>query len=147
MQVERLAISDIPALMLVMKNFEAETGYVKVDVDLCTANYTKFCEQGIAEIAALRSGSGELVGGLGCIIHDDLHWPRKMAVETFWFVLPEYRGDGLKLFAEFEKIAKERGCDYTAMIHLTDSHPEALEKIYRRKGYELVEKHYVRRLK
>ncbi len=69
-----------------------------------------------------------------------------IAVETFWFVAPEHRGIGIRLFNAFEKWAKDNQCSKTAMIHLTDSMPERLEQLYLKRGYRLIEKHYVKDL-
>jgi GNAT superfamily N-acetyltransferase len=146
-RIERATIDEIRPITEMATRFENETSHVKVDVEHSVKNYTRFYGQGNGGMIALKTDDGGIVGGLGYVIAPDLHFPRILAVETFWFVLPDFRGEGLKLMLEFEKIAEERGCDCTAMIHLSDSHPAALEKIYRRKGYELVEKHYVRRLK
>jgi GNAT superfamily N-acetyltransferase len=69
-----------------------------------------------------------------------------MAVETFWFVHPDHRGQGLSLLVEFEKWGKREGCQTLAMIHMVDSFPDKLETLYRRRGYKLIEKHYLKEI-
>ncbi|MFZ2950891.1 MAG: GNAT family N-acetyltransferase [Desulfuromonadaceae bacterium] len=131
---------------LMAADFANHTGHVIVDPDHATKTYQRMIRSGAAVVFALMVGD-KVVGGLGGIKGPDLHHPRIVAVETFWFVLPEFRGKGLRLFAAFENWAVEKKCDAVAMVHLTDSQPEILEKLYRRKGYELIEKHYLKVLK
>jgi hypothetical protein len=44
----------------------------------------------------------------------------------------------------FEDWAKNNGCDAIAMIYLSDSMPDSLEQLYIRRGFKLVEKHFVK---
>jgi GNAT superfamily N-acetyltransferase len=95
----------------------------------------------------LEDENGIMQGGLGCVVSDDLHYPRKIAVETYWFVAPEYKGHGKSLMDYFENWAKDNNCDCVAMIHLVDSYPESLQKMYEKRNYKLVEQHFVKELK
>lgn len=133
------------AVLTLAKGFEQESAHILVDVDYCIKTYRSFLLSGIGGMLVLLQDDIP-IGGLGYIIAPDLHMNRQMAIETFWFVLPSQRGGGLLLLAEFEKIAEKSGCSNIAMIHLSDSHPEALEKLYLRRGYKLVEKHYVKEI-
>lgn len=94
----------------------------------------------------LRDDAGAIRGGLGYIVSEDLHSPTKIAVETFWFVPPECRGEGVKLVVAFEEMARLNGCAKAAMIHMEDSYPKELELLYRRRKYKLIERHYVREI-
>ena len=124
-------------------NFEDHSSHVKVDPDHTVKVYGELVKSGVGVVFVIVK-DGAVVGGIGGLKGPDLHYPRTIAVETFWFVLPEHRGEGLKLLAEFERWAVEKKCDCVAMIHLSDSHPKVLEKIYKRKGYHLVENHYLK---
>jgi GNAT superfamily N-acetyltransferase len=141
----KATVNEIREITEMATRFEECTNHVLVDVDHSVKNYTRFITEGIGAMFGVRI-DGEVVGGLGCIKSYDLHYPRMLAVETFWFVLPEHRGFGMQLWEEFEKWAKEEKCDYMAMIHLSDSSPEILERLYVRKGYELIEKHYLKKV-
>lgn len=127
-----------------MKQFEAETAFVKVDPDHAGKLYEKMIRNGTGHMFILETDEGEMVGGLGCVVGPDLHYPRVIAVETYWFVSPDYRGAGLMLLAFFEKWAKENNCDAVAMVHLLDSMPTKLKKLYERRGYVLIENHYLK---
>jgi GNAT superfamily N-acetyltransferase len=119
--------------------------HVKVDVDYATGVWMKWLSSGVGIVFALKK-DGRLIGGLGAIKLPDIHCGLLTAVETFWFTNPEDRGDGLKLLNAYEKWAEDTGCKRVAIIHLEDSFPEALSRIYKRRGYELVESHYVREI-
>jgi GNAT superfamily N-acetyltransferase len=126
-----------------MRQFEQATSFVKVDVDYTTGVYMKMIEQGIAAFLVLED-EGKMLGGLGCLKFPDIHSGEMMAVETFWFMAPESRGKGLLLLDAFEAWGARQGCRKLAMIHLADSYPKALERLYSMRGYKLIEKHYVK---
>jgi GNAT superfamily N-acetyltransferase len=127
------------------KNFEKDSEFIKVDVDHTDKTYRELIKKGIGQVFLLFDGE-TLMGGLGCIKSPDLHSGELTAIETFWYVAPEYRTgfNGMELFFRFEQWAKEEGCKKIAMIHLSDSSPERLERLYARMGYKLAEKHYVK---
>ena len=126
-----------------MKAFETVTTHVKVDPEYSGAKYKKMIEDGIAKMFILEE-NGKMIGGLGCVKGADLHFPRTIAVETYWYVDQNHSGEGIKLLKHFEDWAKNNNCDAVAMVHLVDSYPDSLERLYIRRGYELVEKHYIK---
>ena len=128
-----------------MKAFEGATNFVKVDSDYTFKRYMKLMEDGICRIFIAEEGEN-LQGAIGFIISSDLHDGAKTAIETFWFVHPDYKGIGKELFNTFEIDAKCMGCTKLAMIHLSDSYPESLQRFYIRNGYKLLEKHYVKEI-
>lgn len=125
--------------------FAEATEFVKVDVEYTGAKYEAMMKEGKAFLFILEDESGEMIGGLGCVIGDDLHERRKFAIETSWLVDADHRkdGSGLKLLNHFESWAAKRG-RIPVMIHLIDSYPKELEQLYIKKGYRLVEKHYIK---
>lgn len=125
-----------------MCKFEEATSFVKVDPVYAGKKYKKFIESGIGKMFILEEG-GEMIGGLGCLVGEDLHFPRVLAVETYWFVAKEHRGKGLALLDHFETWAEENGY-IPAMVHLSDSYPETLKELYLKRGYKLVEQHYIK---
>lgn len=137
---------DLPAAFERFVAFEQCSSMVTVVPSVCVANYSRFIDQGTGGLI-LALDREEIIGGLGYVIAKDLHCDKKYAVETFWLMLPKHRGGGVRLMAEFERIARESGCDECAMIHLKDSFPTELEHLYIRRGYHMVEKHYIKRMK
>ena len=139
-------LDEVRTVAEMAKGFESETAHVKVDVDHCTKTYTRLLQKGIGGILVLRDGHGAIRGGLGYIVAEDLHAPIKMAIETFWFVPPTCRGEGVTIVVAFEEMARINGCGKAAMIHMEDSHPEELELLYRRRKYKLIERHFVKEI-
>jgi GNAT superfamily N-acetyltransferase len=128
-----------------MKLFELASKFVTVDIDHATKTYEGMIDHGIAVVMVIED-DGELAGSLGFIVSQDLHSGEKVMIETFWFTHPEKRGCGLRLLDAYEKYAEDNNMDKIAMIHMMDSYPERLEKLYIRRGYKLIEKHYVKEL-
>lgn len=133
---------DVYRTAFFMKRFEQESSFVKVKPEYAAESHWKLVESGIGRIFMLESDC-QLIGGLGAIKFPDLNNGEMTAVECFWLVDPDHRGSGLKLLDAYEKWYEE-DCSKGALIHLIDSFPDALEKVYFRRGYQLVEKHYVR---
>ena len=128
-----------------MKQFELASKFVTVDIDHATRTYENMIDGGIAVVMVIED-DGEIAGSLGFIVSQDLHSGEKIMVETFWFTDPKKRGCGLLLLDAYEKYADEYNMDKIAMVHMMDSYPESLCKLYLRRGYELIEKHFVKTL-
>lgn len=141
--VRKIGLDQVRSLTEKMKAFENASAFVKVNIDHCVKVYSHFINSGMGAMFALMDGN-EIIGGLGCIKAPDLHEGVMTAIECFWLVLPEHRGQGLKLFRAFERWAAENKCEKKAMIHMADSFPEMLTKFYEREGYQLAELHYVK---
>jgi len=144
--IRQANIDEIPGVIAVMKAFENESEFVTVEVEYSAAKYINLVNIGIGALFVLYK-EGQIIGGMGCIKAPDLHDGKLTAIETFWLVLPEYRGHGMKLFKAFEKWSDDQGCQKNAMIHLADSFPSQLDKLYQREGYRLAELHFVKEKK
>lgn len=119
--------------------------HVSVDVDYATKTYLQMVKSGIAVVFALKNETG-VIGGLAALKYPDINSGILTAVECFWFVNPDQRGEGMQLLDIFEKWGKQEGCKKIALIHLEDSFPDTLNKLYVRRGYVLTEKHYVKEI-
>lgn len=89
---------------------------------------------------------GERLGGILGFITPHFYDPSMiMLTELAWWVAPEHRNGtvGLKLFKEFEKAGKERGCSAISMTSTV--HTPELPKYFEKKGYSHVESNYVRK--
>jgi GNAT superfamily N-acetyltransferase len=145
--IREAKLSEVREVTTYMKKFEKCTKVIPVDIEHTIKKYTDLISRGVGHMFILEDEKGIMRGGLGCIVCEDFHFPRTIAVETYWYVEPEYSGHGKELVDFFEKWAKETAkCQYTAMIHLADSHPERLQKFYEKNGYRLVEQHFVKEL-
>jgi GNAT superfamily N-acetyltransferase len=143
--IRKALSSECQAIAAFMKRFEEDSKLIRVDVDYTARMHAERIDRGTGVIFLLcDDATGEMQGGLGGIFGPSMISDEKVAVETFWYVAPEHRGRGLKLMIAFEEWAKRQGCQKVAMVHLTDSHPEELGQLYVRRGYKLVESHFVR---
>lgn len=120
--------------------------YVHVNPAHVVKEYTRLADAGMVNVFVLEDNDGNLQGGIGFINCFDFHNGEKIGIETFWYVAPQYRGEGMKLIKTFENKAKELGCVKAAMIHMVDSMPDVLRRVYGRRGYKLIECHYVKDL-
>lgn len=106
----------------------------------CWSDYIK---KGVGEFLGLFADDEKsLRGALGAIFYRDPLTGDSSAVEQFWYVMPGHRGDGLRLLDAFIATAKERNCRRVCMIHLENLQPEALKRVYERRGFAKLETGY-----
>lgn len=137
--------NEVEKIVAVCAAFQNNAENVVVDIDYATKMYVDYINAGVCVLFGLLE-DGEVVGGLGAIKAPDFHSRRCIASELFWFVLPGQRGGGLQLLQAFEDWAREEGCSHAVMVHLHDSMPEKLQRLYERRGYKQVEVHYLKEL-
>lgn len=117
-------------------------------------NAAHFCKQwaeyiniGIGEAIALMSDDDtELHGALGGIFYPCPLTGDNLATEQFFYVVPQFRGEGMKLLYKFIARAAERNVARVQMIHLESLHPETLKKVYERMGFRKIETGYMKEL-
>ncbi len=97
------------------------------------------------KIFALESDR-KIIGALGFLISPALEDGALCCSEAFWYVDEKHRGAGLKLLNKFETYAKSIGCKRIAMIHLENSMPDKLKRLYTRKKYKHIESIYLKEL-
>lgn len=66
----------------------------------------------LMELGVAKTWESEGKAVLGALFVPELFSGEPQGICNFWFCLPEARGQGLgqALFAEFEKVAREKGC-------------------------------------
>ena len=87
---------------------------------------------------------GEVVGMAGAMVFK-AYWNSaiKVGQETFWWVQPEHRGEaGPVLLHTLEGEAAERGARTFLMVSLEALRPDAVGKLYERRGYAPLERSY-----
>lgn len=67
--------------------------------------------------------------------------------EVVWYVLREFRGYGLRLMDALEARCRERGIKHMACSLMGNSMSERLHKFYTRRGFEVMEIHYIKELR
>ena len=88
------------------------------------------------------------VCGALAIIVSDL-WPVEggvLAQEAFWWVERRGSGEALALWERGERFAKDNGAQALAMIRLEGMRDDAVDLLYRRRGYRVKEHLYTRPL-
>jgi GNAT superfamily N-acetyltransferase len=141
-----LTIEDIPELSRLAPLFWAEGklpgGF---DPEVFARTWTSLISSGTGHIVGLYDLTG-LVGALGYILAPDPNDGATVATEMFWFVDPEYRGSGLRLFHWFEGAAAALGASRLMAAHLSAINGPELKHLYERFGYREVETFYFKQL-
>jgi|TARA_R110001606_G_scaffold174774_1_gene321376 GNAT superfamily N-acetyltransferase len=88
----------------------------------------------------------KITGALGFLIGPALEDGVLCCTEAFWYVDEKHRGAGLKLLNKFESYSKSIGCKRIGMVHLENSMPDKLKKLYTRKKYKHIESMYLKEL-
>jgi len=88
----------------------------------------------------------KIIGALGFLITPALEDGALCATEAFWYVDEQHRGAGLKLLNKYESYAKSIGCKRIGMVHLENSMPDKLKRLYTRKKYKHIESMYLKEL-
>lgn len=136
---------DLPKLVKLASQFYSVSTHLEdFSLDSFCENWSKLITG--PGVIFLSTDGTEITGALGGVAYPDINSGTQQAVEFFWWVDPEYRGHGVRLYKAFEEWAKARGCSVLRMMALSDSKPEQLFKFYSRKGFKLVEFHYVKNL-
>lgn len=147
--IRLLDVNDVAAMLPLAHEFYNQgdlPGSVKDDVFVKT--WRAFISQGVGYVVAAFDGN-ELVGCIGGVIVPDSNDGEIFANEMFWFVSQKHRGSrlSLKLFDEYERVAKQYGAVRISMVHLANDTSEKLSNLYQRRGYRPVEVHYVKEVK
>lgn len=127
--------ADIPRLVEMGRRFRSETSYSKYLAD----NPERMAQLGRQLLAKdgllLAERDGAIVGMLGFIVHSHFISGEIAAGEVFWWMEPEFRGDGLKLVDEAKRRARLAGALYLDMI----APSKRVARLYQHLGYEFVE--------
>jgi N-acetylglutamate synthase-like GNAT family acetyltransferase len=141
--IRKAKINDIESVFRLGDQFSKESKFVDYDKEIFKKNWTVFIEQDIGVIF-ISEMDNKTVGMIGGIKFSCVNTGKMIASELFWFVDPEYRGfEGIKLLKEFENWAKY-DCDKITMVYLQDLMPDKVKGLYKKRGYELLETHYIK---
>lgn len=133
-------IEDLDTILAMGKKFIAATGYK----DFADEAYIKDLIEHY--IKSSRDTSIIILDDFGFIagtVSVFPFGPGKIASETAWWIDPDSRGEnrGVKLMEAFEYWAKNIAqCDFISMTSLDKD----VEKIYKKKGYKLYERAYMK---
>lgn len=125
--------------------FHAVTGVadlIPLDGPTLERTFLQLIDHGVILVV---EGEDGLVGATGALLHPHYFNANHLTgQELFWWIDPEHRGAGGKLFDALEAWVREQGASSFTMIALEALEAERVGKIYRRRGYRPVERSFVR---
>lgn len=134
MHIRPATIADLSHVESLAQEFYASSEHLQnFRLEVFQANWTNFLTCGMGAMFFLTDGH-KLLGAIGGLKYPDPNNGELIALEAFWWVTKAARGHGLKLYFEFERWAREQGCQRLQMCHLVDSMPEKLQRFYERRG-------------
>jgi GNAT superfamily N-acetyltransferase len=144
MEVRILQVNEIEKLYPIADAFFSASEFLKAfNRDHFKQQWSAFINSGYGVIFVVEKEK-EVVGCLGGLKFSDPNTGKMIASELFWFVLPDYRGNGSLLLEAFELWAHQEGCSSIIMVYLTDSMPNKVRSIYESRGYKAMEIHYIK---
>lgn len=140
-------VEDLPMMEETARMFFASSSHLRdFDIAVFSANWKALIISGIGVIYCIVE-DGVVVGALGGMSYLDVNSGENVAAECFWFVRPDFRGNGVGLYRRFHVWAKNRGCTQIRMAFLSDSMPVKVENFYKRLGFHEVERLYAKDIK
>jgi len=144
--IREATIEDLPKLFHLADEFYSSSKFlVDFNRDVFSRSWQTFMKQEFGTIFLLVHEE-QIRGALGAFKYSDPNNGHKIAAECFWFVDPSYRGKGLQLLKRFESWANQEGCEQIHLVHLMDSMPEKLSKVYQHFGYHPAEILYTKEI-
>lgn len=145
--IRQAELADLPKLAAGAAEFYAASEF------LTSFDIGRFCElwasllRGPNGVIFIEEGDDGLINGaLGGMIHRDIYGEALIAEEFFWFMRPDTRGGGVRVYRAFEAWAKARGAVSMQMVHLLDSMPEKVARFYHAVGFKAAETRYIKTL-
>lgn len=143
-------LSDVERVAELGRNFFDEAGWSDVASwdDVSIRRSLSFMVDSDDAILIVVDDGGCVVGMAGGVVSPAyFNEHLRIGQELFWWVMPEYRtGVGSRLLSTLEDAARERGASAWTMITLARVRPEAVGRLYERRGYRAAEHSYVRAL-
>jgi GNAT superfamily N-acetyltransferase len=118
-----------------------EWGYNKEHAKI---TYILFIKNHICYMAQI---DGKVIGILaGVVTQHHFNYDFQYFQEAMWYVLPEYRSQGIadQLLEVVTNEAKGRGCKRMIVGHTENVMPKELSYYYRKLGFQLFETHYIK---
>lgn len=133
--IRKAISSDVARCAEMGEHFRASTGYAQQ----LAKNPNKMAELATKLIASdgllVCETGGKVVGMLGFVVYRHFISDETIAGEIFWWVEPEYRGEGVRLLVAAEAAARARGAVRLQMI----APNKRVARYYRKAGFVYVE--------
>ena len=149
MIVRRATQADLDRYVVLAKTFHTASpmhGVIEFDPEGYSAFYLSALENETMGVW-LAETEGEIVGIVGAIAYPLYFNPSAVVVqELWWWLAPEFRGAGGKMFKQIELWAKERNASALFMIALEDDRAAKMEKLYKRAGFTPMERTFIKKV-
>lgn len=144
--IAKATTEDLERMEPTARKFYNSSRFLRVfEASRFIALWSSLFSAGTGVIFVVREND-QIVGAIGGVVYPEPYSGDLIAQEFFWFVEPEYRGVGMRLYFTFEGWARDRGCEEIRMGHLHDLMPDKIAAVYRRLGFSAVETNYSKRL-
>lgn len=109
------------------------------------AYFKQLVDSGVGVVFFLEDGDS-VVGGIGGTIQKEPISGRTVAIESFWYVFPDFRrGMGpIRLLQAFEHWGFAQGAHHVCMIAMAKSMADEIDRLYARLGYSKLETTYIK---
>lgn len=145
--IRPMAVEELPRLIPFGEDFLASCGQTGFEPE----RFLKFwgdLMQYAGAVIYLAEDQGEVQGAMGMIPVPDPYRMGLIAQEGFWYVRPERRGTrlALRLFAQYERWAREIGATECRVASMHGQHYEALSRYFYAHGYQPFEHAFMKRI-
>jgi GNAT superfamily N-acetyltransferase len=133
--VRMATAEEIPRIVEMGRRFRSESSYNE-HLPENVEKMTKLAMHLLSKDGLLvLEREGQIIGMLGFIIHSHFISGETLAGEVFWWVEPEFRGDGLKLVEETKRLARLAGAKFLDMV----APNKRVARLYDCLGYQWLE--------
>ena len=136
--IRKASPDDLDQLMLWGERFHAQSNWILIPFVEAAFRKTLLSVMGREDSCLLMHDEGMVAGFLGPLWFSDRHI---IAQEMFWYA----ENDGGHLLEALEDWARQAGADFLITSGLKDESGR-IQRLYEKKGFELAEYHYRKRL-
>ena len=142
-----LTVDEIPLLVPLGQEFFAASGLPGTfNPEHFVRTWSTLFEHNLGLVQGVWR-DGQLLGAAGFILTADINTGAPNASESFFYVRPQFRGVGHRLFIETEKTLTARGAATIFMVNLTNSSADGHARYYQRMGYRPLENVFIKEVK
>lgn len=142
--ITELKEEDMDSAGVAFSSFFKEGGIRgKFDCDYCV-EYWKSAIRSGASVSFLAKDRDRMAGVCMGILAPDMLTGQMCAFECIWYVQPEYKGTGIKMYRQWERACKQRGATRFIVGHLSNWSCTDMKKLYEKLGYSPHETTYVK---
>lgn len=124
--------------------FYEEAGFPsEINPQIFAKNWLDYLVSGTGVIFGIFDGD-ILKGMIGGVVYNEINDGILTAMELFWYLDRDVRGNGIKLLYRFQDWAKAKSAKHIVMKHLNNLMPEKVADIYLKLGYKPVETSYLK---